>query len=121
MTNDLIMDFRSLAKLISKIENNRTGFEDDLMSLYKENSETLTIGITGPPGAGSAAKVLISEQNTKEISIFLCFFKQKYLKLCIIFQWNGKTERRTLANRRFYLCITTVLACKILTELQSQT
>ena len=55
MTNDLIMDFRSLAKLISKIENNRTGFEDDLMSLYKENSETLTIGITGPPGAGKSS------------------------------------------------------------------
>ena len=55
MTNDLIMDFRSLAKLISKIENNRAGFEDDLMSLYKENSETLTIGITGPPGAGKSS------------------------------------------------------------------
>ena len=55
MTTDLIMDFRSLAKLISKIENNRAGFEDDLMSLYKENSETLTIGITGPPGAGKSS------------------------------------------------------------------
>ena len=55
MTNDLIMDFRSLAKLISKIENNRAGFEDDLMSLYKENSETVTIGITGPPGAGKSS------------------------------------------------------------------
>lgn len=55
MTNGLIMDFRSLAKLISKIENNRAGFEDDLMSLYKENSETLTIGITGPPGAGKSS------------------------------------------------------------------
>ena len=55
MTSDLIMDFRSLAKLITKIENNRIGFEDDLMSLYKENSETLTIGITGPPGAGKSS------------------------------------------------------------------
>ena len=55
MTNDLIMDFRTLAKLISKIENNRAGFEDDLMSLYKENSETVTIGITGPPGAGKSS------------------------------------------------------------------
>lgn len=55
MTNDLMMDFRSLAKLISKIENNRAGFEDDLMSLYKENSETVTIGITGPPGAGKSS------------------------------------------------------------------
>lgn len=55
MTSDLIMDFRSLAKLISKIENNRAGFEDDLMSLYKENSETVTIGITGPPGAGKSS------------------------------------------------------------------
>ncbi len=55
MSSDLIMDFRSLAKLISKIENNRAGFEDDLMSLYKENSETVTIGITGPPGAGKSS------------------------------------------------------------------
>ena len=55
MTSDLIMDFRTLAKLISKIENNRAGFEDDLMSLYKENSETVTIGITGPPGAGKSS------------------------------------------------------------------
>ena len=55
MTDKLTMDFRSLAKLISKIENNRTGFEDDLMSLYKENSETLTLGITGPPGAGKSS------------------------------------------------------------------
>ena len=55
MTSDLIMDFRSLAKLISKIENNRSGYEDDLMSLYKENSETVTIGITGPPGAGKSS------------------------------------------------------------------
>ena len=55
MSSDLIMDFRSLAKLISKIENNRVGYEDDLMSLYKENSETVTIGITGPPGAGKSS------------------------------------------------------------------
>ena len=55
MSSDLIMDFRSLAKLISKIENNRAGYEDDLMSLYKENSETVTIGITGPPGAGKSS------------------------------------------------------------------
>ena len=55
MSSDLIMDFRSLAKLISKIENNRSGYEDDLMSLYKENSETVTIGITGPPGAGKSS------------------------------------------------------------------
>ena len=61
MSSDLIMDFRSLAKLISKIENNRAGYEDDLMSLYKENSETVTIGITGPPGAGTRGIVKSSE------------------------------------------------------------
>lgn len=55
MTSNLSMDFRSLAKLISKIENNRIGSEQDLINLYKENSETVVIGITGPPGAGKSS------------------------------------------------------------------
>jgi len=55
MTSNISMDFRSLAKLISKIENNRIGSEQDLINLYKENSETVVIGITGPPGAGKSS------------------------------------------------------------------
>ena len=46
---------RALAKLITKIENDRFGQEDILSGLYKENNETKVIGVTGPPGAGKSS------------------------------------------------------------------
>ncbi len=46
---------RALAKLITKIENDRFGQEDILSGLYKENTETKVIGVTGPPGAGKSS------------------------------------------------------------------
>ncbi|HOB71503.1 MAG TPA: P-loop NTPase fold protein, partial [bacterium] len=55
MERPLASDFRVLAKLITKIENDRFGSEDILRNLYKENSETIVIGITGPPGAGKSS------------------------------------------------------------------
>ncbi|HNW82869.1 MAG TPA: methylmalonyl Co-A mutase-associated GTPase MeaB [bacterium] len=55
MDNKIAFDFRSLAKLITKIENDRKGSEEILLNLYKENSETVVIGITGPPGAGKSS------------------------------------------------------------------
>jgi LAO/AO transport system kinase len=55
MGTPLASDFRVLAKLITKIENDRYGSEDILRNLYKENSETIVIGITGPPGAGKSS------------------------------------------------------------------
>lgn len=55
MENRIAFDFRSLAKLITKIENDRAGSEELLMDLYKENPETTVIGITGPPGAGKSS------------------------------------------------------------------
>jgi LAO/AO transport system kinase len=55
MDNKLEFDFRSLAKLITKIENDRQNSEDVLEKMYKENSETKVIGITGPPGAGKSS------------------------------------------------------------------
>ena len=55
MVKELAFDSRSLAKLITKIENDRIGSEKILMDLYKENSETVVIGITGPPGAGKSS------------------------------------------------------------------
>lgn len=55
MGTPLASDFRVLAKLITKIENDRFGSEDILRNLYKENSETIVIGITGPPGAGKSS------------------------------------------------------------------
>jgi len=55
MDKKIAFDFRSLAKLITKIENDRYGSENILRELYKENSETVVIGITGPPGAGKSS------------------------------------------------------------------
>ncbi|HRZ79200.1 MAG TPA: methylmalonyl Co-A mutase-associated GTPase MeaB [bacterium] len=55
MENRIAFDFRSLAKLITKIENDRAGSEELLMDLYKESPETTVIGITGPPGAGKSS------------------------------------------------------------------
>lgn len=55
MDKKLSSDFRSLAKLITKIENDRFKSEDILRDLYKENTETIVIGITGPPGAGKSS------------------------------------------------------------------
>lgn len=55
MDKKIASDFRALAKLITKIENDRHGSEDILRELYKENSETIVIGITGPPGAGKSS------------------------------------------------------------------
>jgi len=49
------VNFRALAKLITKIENDRFGQEDVLSSLYKEETDTSVIGITGPPGAGKSS------------------------------------------------------------------
>lgn len=55
MTDNAVIDFRRLAKLITKIENDRRGSEETLMELYKENSKTEIIGVTGPPGAGKSS------------------------------------------------------------------
>lgn len=49
------MEFRDLAKAISKIENDPAYAQELLSNLYKENSETLVLGITGPPGAGKSS------------------------------------------------------------------
>lgn len=49
------VNIRGLAKLITKIENDRFGQEDILSDLYKENTETAVIGVTGPPGAGKSS------------------------------------------------------------------
>jgi LAO/AO transport system kinase len=55
MDNKITFDFRDLAKLITKIENDRIGAEDVLKDLYKDDSHTEVIGITGPPGAGKSS------------------------------------------------------------------
>lgn len=49
-------DFKSLAKAISFVENERSGYEDLLQSL-PVNENIKIIGITGPPGAGKSTLV----------------------------------------------------------------
>ncbi len=48
-------DIRELAKLISKIENDRHGCQQILSDIYKENLGTTVIGVTGPPGSGKSS------------------------------------------------------------------
>ena len=46
-------DFKSLARVISLVENEVEGYEDFLVSL-PTNEHTQVIGLTGPPGAGKS-------------------------------------------------------------------
>lgn len=67
----MTIDFRSLAKMISKIEKSQAGFEEELKKLYKENSPTLVVGITGFPGSGksSLADRIIKEYRNLDKSV----------------------------------------------------
>jgi len=59
-------DYKTLARVISLIENEAEGYETLLKSL-PENNSTKIIGITGPPGAGKSTlcDALIEELVTK--------------------------------------------------------
>lgn len=48
-------DFKSIARVISLVENESPGYEDLLSSLKTSNS--FIVGITGPPGAGKSTLV----------------------------------------------------------------
>jgi LAO/AO transport system kinase len=65
-------DFKTLARVISKIEN---GDCDDLLKLLPLSSKKI-IGVTGPPGAGKSTLVdcLIAEyiQEQKKSRCFMC-------------------------------------------------
>jgi LAO/AO transport system kinase len=50
-------DTRSLARVISIVENNLPGADEILENLPPRNPGTLVIGITGPPGAGKSTLV----------------------------------------------------------------
>lgn len=51
-TSSTISDFKSLARSISLVENEATGFESLLESLHPANIPV--VGFTGPPGAGKS-------------------------------------------------------------------
>ncbi len=45
---------RSMARLITWVENRRTGWMDAMKTIYRNNGQTRVIGITGSPGAGKS-------------------------------------------------------------------
>lgn len=70
--NELIKDAmsgdrRSLSRLISKVENDRSLAKETIKTLYHQTGRAAVIGITGPPGSGKSTliaaltKVLSSE------------------------------------------------------------
>ncbi len=47
----------ALARIISRVENRRTGYQDILARLYAHAGRAQRIGLTGPPGAGKSSLV----------------------------------------------------------------
>ena len=47
-------DLRALARIITRIEDRRNGYQDILAELYPRAGHALRVGITGPPGAGKS-------------------------------------------------------------------
>lgn len=66
-------DRRSLAKIISHIENRADSYRDVLARLYPLTGKTYKIGFTGPPGAGKSSLVdLVANEyldNGESVSI----------------------------------------------------
>lgn len=50
-------DRRALARLITIVEDRRTGASQILAELYRSGGETWTVGVTGAPGAGKSTLV----------------------------------------------------------------
>ena len=48
---------RALAKLISHVEDRRTGWKDAMKAIYPKTGQTCVIGVTGSPGAGKSTLV----------------------------------------------------------------
>ncbi|MDI6741114.1 MAG: methylmalonyl Co-A mutase-associated GTPase MeaB [Smithella sp.] len=48
---------RALAKLISHVEDRKTGWKDIMKSIYAKTGQTCVIGVTGSPGAGKSSLV----------------------------------------------------------------
>ena len=66
-------DIRALSRIISFVEDRRSGYRDLLARLYQSVGHSLRIGITGPPGAGKSTLVncLIHEflRDTEKIGV----------------------------------------------------
>ena len=48
---------RALAKLISHVEDRKTGWKDIMKAIYAKTGRTCVIGVTGSPGAGKSSLV----------------------------------------------------------------
>ena len=61
-------DRRSLARLISMVENSDPGAEKCLAELYGRTGSAFRVGITGPPGAGKSTLIdaLVREIRSQE-------------------------------------------------------
>lgn len=46
---------RKIARLISRVENGRPGFEEEIKDLFYQAGRAHVIGVTGPPGAGKSS------------------------------------------------------------------
>ncbi|MBK9706984.1 MAG: methylmalonyl Co-A mutase-associated GTPase MeaB [Acidobacteria bacterium] len=53
----LARDQRAVARAISKIENDSSDANEILKAIFTNSSQGLTVGITGPPGAGKSSLV----------------------------------------------------------------
>jgi LAO/AO transport system kinase len=47
-------NLRSLAKMITRVENRDSGWKEAMMAIYPDTGRTLVFGITGAPGAGKS-------------------------------------------------------------------
>lgn len=46
---------RKIARLISRVEDGRPGFEEDIKQMFYQAGHAHVIGVTGPPGAGKSS------------------------------------------------------------------
>jgi LAO/AO transport system kinase len=53
----LARDIRAVSRLISIVEDRRSGFEDAYAAIYPHTGRAHVIGITGPPGSGKSTLV----------------------------------------------------------------
>jgi len=58
---DLAMkgDRRSLSRLISRVENDRTAAKETIKTLYSRTGRATIVGITGPPGSGKSTLIAV--------------------------------------------------------------
>ncbi len=70
LRNTLHADRRALSRFLSRVENQRDSVAAQLAELYHAASDSIVIGVTGPPGSGKSALVtaltkLLRERDLK--------------------------------------------------------